>query len=769
MRRSSKQLSSSVSTLQSRKQDAYEQYDGFMGLYSEDGNKVVDVPGRPGYVYVRLLKDLSSAVEAYNDKVLALWGVTVQVEKVQGPKGIVWRVLGGSSTSSSNIAIMPGNGLLPRHGAQHSFSPGANTGSSFGADPVWVYKDQFMPLDVTPTSPASSRLTVNADLYQYGNHFNYFGTTGTVDLFSQIPTDLTQTRFITICLNTANNQLEYITGSLVDTNTLIADPYQYIAAPIDNDVVPLKAVMLVGGSSVVKWANLYDLRTFFRSGSGGGTPTQGGPTTVYFLRTNSFHTTFQLLTSNDPVVLEEINWVYSTLTAETDIFVTPAGSPNLSVLPIGIWKVYVVLYLSFGNPTTASIILYRKQGGSVSVLGSSSSVNLTGTPTTYEFAINIASGSIDPTDQIGVTLYTATPGGGTTVVAMRVQSTTLSRLEVPNGASAGSGALVLPHNDIYIGDSSDIARAHPISGDASMNDQGVLTLADSGVATGTYGDATHVAQVTVDRKGRTTLAANVLITGVTPGGPAGGDLTGTYPNPVLTPVNSSGAGTYGDGGNVPQINVDSKGRITSITTVPALGGAPTGPAGGDLTGTYPNPSVIDDSHYHVAGTVTEAGLSLVDSTVNDVSTTKHGLAPKLPNDATKFLNGAGLYTTPPGSAASGTLEIGVNGNGVVPDTGILLDVIVPYDLTVTQWTVISTSGIGSIVFDLWKAVQASFPPTVADTITGSDKPTLSSDDINSSVALTGWDTTWQAGDVVRVNIDSASTLTKATLVITYTR
>lgn len=117
------------------------------------------------------------------------------------------------------------------------------------------------------------------------------------------------------------------------------------------------------------------------------------------------------------------------------------------------------------------------------------------------------------------------------------------------------------------------------------------TLANSGVAAATYGDATHVAQVAVDAKGRVTTAANVAITaGVsTTGSPASGnlakfsgassitngDLTGdvtTSGGTVVTLANSgASAGTYGDSNNVAQIAVDAKGRITSVANVAIIG------------------------------------------------------------------------------------------------------------------------------------------------------------------------------------------------------
>lgn len=46
-----------------------------------------------------------------------------------------------------------------------------------------------------------------------------------------------------------------------------------------------------------------------------------------------------------------------------------------------------------------------------------------------------------------------------------------------------------------------------------------------------------------------------------------------------------------------------------------------------------------------AGAVTEAKQTLADNTTNDVSITKHGYAPKAPNDATTFLDGTGAYDT----------------------------------------------------------------------------------------------------------------------------
>lgn len=93
---------------------------------------------------------------------------------------------------------------------------------------------------------------------------------------------------------------------------------------------------------------------------------------------------------------------------------------------------------------------------------------------------------------------------------------------------------------------------------------------------------------------------------------------------------------------------------------------------------------------------------------------------------------------------------------------------VPYDCTITSYELTADQS-GSIVIDLWVDTYGNFPPTVADTITASAKPTLSSAQKATDSTLTGWTKTLTAGDYLLANVDSASTLEKAVLIINVTR
>ena len=128
--------------------------------------------------------------------------------------------------------------------------------------------------------------------------------------------------------------------------------------------------------------------------------------------------------------------------------------------------------------------------------------------------------------------------------------------------------------------------------------------------------------------------------------------------------------------------------------------------------------------------------------------------------------GAGLTRESDGANAfsSASLNFVVDGGGSAITTGVKGELQIPFACTITGWTVLADQS-GSIVFDIWKDTLANYPPTVADTITASAKPTISSATNASSSTLTGWTTSVAANDILRINVDSITTITRATLIL----
>lgn len=93
---------------------------------------------------------------------------------------------------------------------------------------------------------------------------------------------------------------------------------------------------------------------------------------------------------------------------------------------------------------------------------------------------------------------------------------------------------------------------------------------------------------------------------------------------------------------------------------------------------------------------------------------------------------------------------------------------IPFACTINSVTLLADQS-GSVVVDIWKDTYANFPPTNADSICASAKPTLSSARKSVDTTLTGWATSVAAGDVLYFNVDSASTITKLALVLKVTK
>ena len=103
------------------------------------------------------------------------------------------------------------------------------------------------------------------------------------------------------------------------------------------------------------------------------------------------------------------------------------------------------------------------------------------------------------------------------------------------------------------------------------------------------------------------------------------------------------------------------------------------------------------------------------------------------------------------------IEFMIDGSGSPPLIGDYPALLIPDWLTIYEWVILGDQS-GSCVVDIWKVTLdqylAGTVPTVANTITGSVKPTVSGAVADSGTTLTGWTTQINQNDVIVFNVDS---------------
>lgn len=221
-----------------------------------------------------------------------------------------------------------------------------------------------------------------------------------------------------------------------------------------------------------------------------------------------------------------------------------------------------------------------------------------------------------------------------------------------------------------------------------------------------------------------------------PVGAAGGDLAGTYPNPTLAAITT--AQTVGSVSQTPVITVDAKGRVTSLTTAVNPQGTVTSVVGGTgLTGgTITSTGTLAVSYGTTAGTAAQGNDSRLSDSRTPTGAAGGDLAGTFPN---------------PTLAAVTTAQAGIGSSTQIP----VISVDAKGRVTSLSSVTASSSGITALTGDVTatgpgSAVSALAAITTAKTNIGSstEVPVISVDAKGRITALSSTPISGSAGGTV---------------------
>lgn len=246
-----KRIEKSIRDLLSVKQDKVRYFPALLGAYV-NGQKTLQVSGRPDFVWCRLRGGTSEVIQAFNDKVALHWDLPVLVYRdPEAPNQ--WRIHGRDIRAYQD---WEGASYMPPHADSHSFSGGERTGS----DVVWTYKRQYMPMLPRPIASGTMAVYIEPDFYYFEGGFHWWPGSGTADLSSYRPTGAYNARYVTVYIEGNSGNPAVLAGDEFSMILPPDDPGSYIPIPTPDQGVPIAAVTLQTGTSRIGWGEIYDLR-----------------------------------------------------------------------------------------------------------------------------------------------------------------------------------------------------------------------------------------------------------------------------------------------------------------------------------------------------------------------------------------------------------------------------------------------------------------------------------------------------------------------------
>lgn len=262
---------------------------------------------------------------------------------------------------------------------------------------------------------------------------------------------------------------------------------------------------------------------------------------------------------------------------------------------------------------------------------------------------------------------------------------------------------------------------------------------------------------------------------------------------LAAPNGSSGAPAFRAilAADVPTLNQNTTGTAANITassnstlTTLSVLSLPGSQVSGNIAGNAANISATTNATLVTLSSLSLPGAQVtgniagnaanITASSNSTLTTLSALS--LP---TSQLSGSIVLT----SQVSGILPVANGGTGIstglVESFGITIDGggsaitngtysvrSMPTAGVITSWVLLADT-TGSITVDIKKSTFSGYPTTAS--ITAAAIPAISAAQKNSSSTLTGWTTSFAAGDVMQFVVSGSATVTKVTLTVLYTR